>query len=161
MDSIISYFEGEKLQCIIGVVIALSLIIVSLYFLSMEKTLLKGVAYSFLPLSVFLFLICTAVIFRTPNDIERITTFYQVAPVKMQTEELPRMEKVMKSFSIIKKVEMGLFLVGVVLAIVFWRNQLLLGIGLGLTIQGLILYLFDHFAELRGSAYLEFLKSLQ
>jgi hypothetical protein len=91
---------------------------------------------------------------------ERVTTFYESEPTRMQTEELPRMEKVMKSFSVIKKVELGVVVLGIVLAIFFWRNPLVRGIALALIVEGLLLYLFDYLAEARGEVYVAFLRSL-
>lgn len=160
MESIIKYFEGEKLQCIFGAIISILFISAAVYFLFLQKPFLKGIAYSWLPLALFLLAICVGVILRTPKDIERIGTFYKSQPEKIQSEELPRMQKVMRSFGIIKKVEIGLTLVGVLLLLIFWQGDVLKGVGLGLTIIGVVLYLFDHLAEARGVVYLDFLKSL-
>jgi hypothetical protein len=116
-------------------------------------------AYSILPLAILLSVICIGVIIRTPKDIKRVTTFYQEAPEKLNSEELPRMEKVLNSFSLIKKIEIGIFILGLILMIIFWKNELIKGIALGLLIQGVILFLFDHFAESRALDYIDFLKS--
>ncbi|MEQ8474044.1 MAG: hypothetical protein RIC35_22800 [Marinoscillum sp.] len=159
MDSIVQYFNGEKLQCIIGVVISIVCIGSSVYFLQVQSVQLKGIASTFLPISIFLMIVCVGVIVRTPTDIERVTNFYNTQPAKIQTEEITRMEKVMKSFKVIKTVEIGLFLVGVALMVIFWHKDLVRGIAAGLIIQGLVMYLFDHFAELRGQVYMDFLKS--
>jgi hypothetical protein len=78
----------------------------------------------------------------------------------MQTEELPRMEKVMKTFPVIKMVEIGFIIVGVFILLFFGGNDLIKGIGIGLIIQGMLLYGFDHFAVSRGKIYFEFLNSL-
>ena len=102
MDSVLNYFNGEKIQCLIGLVISIAFIITSAYFLSTQKALLNGMAYSILPLAILLSIICIGVIVRVPKDIERVTTYYKEESVKLHTEELPRMEKVMKNFSIIK-----------------------------------------------------------
>lgn len=160
MDSIVQYFNGEKLQCIVGVVISLVSIALSAYFLATQTPLVKGMAYSFLPISLLLLAICVSVILRTPGDVERVTRFYQEQPAKIQTEELPRMEKVMKSFGIIKNVELGLFLIGVVSIVLFWQNPLVRGISAGLVVQCTVMYLFDHVAESRGEVYVNYLKSL-
>lgn len=117
-------------------------------------------AYAFIPLAGLLLAICVGVVIRTPTDIERVTTIYQTAPQKMQTDELPRMEKVMKSFTVIKRVEICFFLAGVLLGAFFWRNDLIKGIAIGLMIQSVILYLFDYSAAIRGKVYFEFLQSL-
>jgi hypothetical protein len=82
------------------------------------------------------------------------------APQKIQAEEIPNMEKVMKSFNIIKKVELVIFILGLVLSVVFWQNELMRGVAVGLVIMGISLYVFDHIAESRGETYVQFLKSL-
>jgi uncharacterized membrane protein HdeD (DUF308 family) len=160
MDNILKYFAGEKMQCTIGVIFSVLFIAASVYFLFQDKPFFKGAAYVSLPLAFFLLIICIAVLVRTPKDIERVTTSYEQSPDKLQSEELARMEKVMYSFGIIKKVELGILILGIVLAIVFWRNPLWQGVGVGLIIQGIGLYLFDHFAELRGEEYISFLQSM-
>jgi hypothetical protein len=160
MDSIVKYFEGEKLQCIIGLLIALAFIALSVYFLFLQKPIFKGFAYACLPLSAFLLIICTGVILRTSGDIERVGGFYQAAPSQMQSEEVPRMQKVMRNFRIIKQVEVGLILLGVGLVALFWRHDLMRGVAIALMVQGVILLLFDLAAEARGTEYMEFLRSL-
>jgi len=104
--------------------------------------------------------ICVGVIFRTSKDVERVSTFYRETPKSVQVEEIPRMEKVMKSFNIIKKVEIAIFIIGLAMIIIFWRNELIRGIAVGLLIMSVSLYTFDHIAESRGEAYIQFLKSL-
>lgn len=160
MDNIAKYFDGEKLQCIIGIIISIVCISISVYFLFLQKAMVKGLAYSFIPLSVLLLIICAGVVIRTPKDIARVTGFYQEKSQKLRTDEVPRMERVMNSFGIIKKVEILFFIAGLLMAIFFRHNDLVKGIAIGLMIQGAILYLFDHIAESRGKIYLEFLRSL-
>lgn len=159
MHKIATYFNGEKVQCIIGIVISLACIAASVYFLTTQKPQLKGIAYSFLPLSVFLLMICVSVVSRTAKDIDRVSNFLTEEPVKLKSEELPRMKKVMRNFGIIKKVELALFVIGLMLALAFWRTDLVRGIAIGLVIQGIVLYLFDHYAEARGDNYIQFLES--
>jgi membrane glycosyltransferase len=160
MDNIEKYFDGEKLQCILGIIIGSVCILTSIYFLFLQKPLLKGLAYSVIPLSVLLLTICIGIVIRTPKDIERVTTFYKVEPQKMQIDELPRMEKVMKTFMLIMKVEIFIFAVGLLLATFFWKYELVKGIAIGLMVLSSAFYLFDHLAAKRGETYLEFLKSL-
>jgi hypothetical protein len=49
MENIIKYFDGEKLQCIIGAVGSLIFLVASAYFLFTQKPLLKGMAYASYP----------------------------------------------------------------------------------------------------------------
>lgn len=160
MDSVLNYFNGEKIQCLIGLVISITFIIASAYFLSTQKALLNGMGYSILPLAILISIICIGVIVRVPKDIERVTTYCEEESGKLRTEELPRMEKVIKNFNILKKVEVGIFFVGWVLLFIFWGNHLIKGVALGLIIQGITLFLFDSMAESRGEIYINFLKSL-
>ncbi|MEQ8325321.1 MAG: hypothetical protein RID18_00175 [Cytophagales bacterium] len=160
MDHFTTYFNGEKLQCIAGAVFSLIGIAASVYFLFLQKPVLKGLAYAIIPLSILLLIICIGVIVRTPKDLARLTTYQEENPKNIQIEEIPRMEKVMKSFGIVKKVELAFFLIGTVLTAIFWRNELIKGIGIGLIIMGVCLYAFDHIAESRGKMYVQLLKSL-
>ncbi len=160
MDNIVKYFEGEKLQCIVGAVISLICISTSIYFLFSGKPQLKGLAYVVLPLSLFLLAICVGVIARTSSDIDRVGTFLSEAPDSIESQEIPRMEKVMKSFKIIKIVELVLLIIGLILVVAFWQNELVRGVAIGLVVMGISLYAFDHLAEARGEVYIEFLRSL-
>lgn len=160
MDNIVSYFSGEKLQCSIGIFLGLTGLVLSIYFIYLDKVLYRGIAFAFIPLSLLLIAICVGVVIRTPKDIKRVSSYYENDPNKIQTEELPRMEKVMKTFPIVKKVEIGFIIIGILLLLLFRKNDIIKGIGLGLILQGLMLYSFDHFAESRGKIYLEFLNSI-
>jgi len=160
MDSITSYFNDEKLQCTIVAVATTIFIAVSIFFLFQQKVVLKGMAYAILPFSILLLAICLGVIFRTSKDIERVTIFHKEASGNIQLKELPRMEKVMKSFDIIKKVEVVIFIIGLILTLVFWKNELIRGVAFGLIIMSASLYIFDYIADLRGGRYVEVLKSL-
>jgi hypothetical protein len=160
MNNIEKYFTGEKLQCTVGIILSLISIALAIYFLTTHKPLLRGISFTFIPLSVLLMTICIGVVIRTPKDFERTMIFYKTEPLRMQTDELPRMEKVMKNFSIIKKIEICFFIVGLLMVIFFWKNDLIRGIATGLMIQGFLLFLFDYSAEARGKVYFEFLNSL-
>lgn len=160
MNNVEKYFAGERLQCVIGMIISIACISLSVYFLFMQKPFLKGIAWPVIPLSVLLLVICTGVVIRTPKDITRVTAFLQAEPGRIKTEELPRMEKVMRSFSMIKKIELILLAAGLVIAVVFRKNDFVCGVGVGLTVLSAGLYLFDHLAEARGKEYLGVLKSL-
>lgn len=160
MDNIIRYFSGEKLQCSIGILLGLLGIALSLYFIYSNKVVLKGMAFAFVPLSTLLLAICIGIVIRTPKDIRRVSNYYENEPSKMRTDELPRMEKVMRTFPIVKIIEMGFIISGVLLVSFFRANDLPMGVGIGLVIQGIMLYVFDHFAQARGKIYLEFLNSL-
>lgn len=160
MDNIQQYFAGEKLQCSIGIFLGLIGLGIAIYFFTLNQGVFKGISYAFIPLSLFLLAICIGVVIRTPKDIKRVSSYYESEPTKMLTEELPRMQKVMKTFPIVKTVEIGFMVTGAILLLFFWNNGTIKGVGIGLIIQGIMLYGFDHFAQTRGKIYFEFLNSL-
>jgi hypothetical protein len=160
MTPITTYFSGEKLQCAIGIDIALLSIGLGIYFLLYHKSdFLSGVAYPFLVVSGFLFIICLAVVIRTPKDIARVVGYASQGPEQLKALETPRTQKVMRNFKVIKVIEMSVVLVGFGL-VVFSVESIPKGIGTGLIIQSLIMFVFDHFAEARGKTYCAYLKGL-
>lgn len=163
MNEINKYFDGEKFQCFTGIALAVISIGLAFYFLMLTKKtdFFKGIAYPFFIFSGLLFVVCTTVVIKTPKDIERVNGFVINQPEKIKTEEIPRMQKVMKSFRSIKIAEIILVLIGLGLIFFAKDNPFRRGIGFGITIQSIILYLFDHFAENRGEIYLNFLLNLK
>ena len=159
MSPIAKYFAGETTQCLAGIGISLVSIGLALYFFYLGKPVLKGMGFPFFVISVILLLICAAVVWRTPKDVKRVNSFYASTPGNLKTEELPRMEKVLTSFRIIKRVEMILGIAGIVLLLLFWNHPFLRGLGSGLIIQALIMLTFDIIAESRAKIYVAFLSS--
>ncbi len=163
LNAITEYFSGEKMQCLVGIAISAVSIALALYFLLQLKTdLYKGVAWPFLIISVLLLSICVGVVWRTAGDIERVSNYVQNEPEKIKTDEIPRMENVMRNFKVIKVVELSLLAVGIFLAM-FGASKgamQLTGIGIGLGIQSAIMYGFDYFAHKRADVYFEFLQNL-
>jgi hypothetical protein len=160
MDNIVGYFNGERLQCFIGAIVSIAFISFSIFFLFQQKAFLKGMSYVAIPFSAILLIVCIGVIFRTSKDIGRVTTFKNETPDRIQSEEIPRMEKVVKSFGVIKKIEIAIFIIGLALTMIFWRNELFRGVANGLIVMGILLYVFDDIAESRAETYIQYLKSL-
>ncbi len=162
MTPIEEYFTGEKVQCTIGIIIAAASIATALFLLLQVKTnFSKGVAYPFLAISVVLSAICIGVVFRSSKDIQRVNRFIEQDQSKIQADEIPRMEKVMRNFKIIKWGEICVFVIGLGLFLFSPNATLIKGVGLGLIIQAIMMYCFDFFAEHRGKIYWDFLQSLR
>jgi hypothetical protein len=79
---------------------------------------------------------------------------------KIKTEEIPRMETVMKNFLIYRYVELVLMIAGLILMFTFKENEFVKGVGIGLFIQAGLMLTLDFFAEKRGHEYLTFLINL-
>jgi hypothetical protein len=96
----------------------------------------------------------SAVYFRTDNQVATLLQQLQNQPTQFYQEELARMIIVNKNFDIYKIIEIALSVVGVVLVIVFRQDKnVWLGVGLGLTLQSLLMLGLDFFAEKRADAY--------
>ena len=163
------YFIAEKQAGLIFLSLGIIAIITSVVFIFFFKSnFSRGAA---IPLIVFGILQCIVgytVHTRSDNDRIKVVYAYDMNPTEIKTKELPRMEKVNKSFKIIKWVEIAFIIIGVILIFKFknnytiedsWKgNAFILGIAIALTIQAAILLCTDYFAESRALKYTTSLK---
>ena len=159
MEPINKYFNGESFQCQMGIGVALACLLIAASFIWSGKPFLKGMAWPFILIPLMLLIICISIVIRTPGDLQRVTGFYQSAPEKLKMEELPRMEKVMAGFKMIKRIEIIMGVGGILLGLLFWNRDVWCGVGVGLFFQALIMLRFDVIAEARGKIYIEYLLS--
>lgn len=158
MSAVVNYFNGEKWESYLFLLMGIITISLSIYLVFVLKTSFwKGVAIPFLLVGLLELVVGYTIVTRSPKDILRVENFIKNEPQKVQTEEIPRMEKVMQNFKVFRWVEIILIAVGILLMYstiqdTFWR-----GLGLGLFIQAGIVLGLDFFAERRGHTYLEFL----
>jgi hypothetical protein len=121
---------------------------------------MKGIAIPFLLVSSLEIIVGLTLIYRSPKDIIRVETYLSEKTEMIQTEEIPRMEKVMRNFILFRYTEITLIFLGVILMYGARQNSLWNGIGVSLFIQSSTVLLLDFFAERRGEVYLEYLKSM-
>ena len=161
MNGVSKYFNGEKFQCTIGIALALLSIAIALYFLfQVKRPFYTGISYPFMVIPVLLLMICVGVVIRSPKDIGRVNAMIQTDKTKVKTEELPRMETVMRNFRVIKWTEISFIVAGFLLFFLMPSGSLWKGVGVGLAIQAAMVLVFDIVAESRGKVYLEFLNNL-
>ena len=159
MNPVIKYFNGEKAESYIFILIGVIALAMALYFIFVLKTVFwKGLAMPFIIVASLEFIVGYTIVTRSPKDITRVETFIKKEPQSINTLEIPRMEKVMSNFVIFRYAEIALIILGMALLYssmndTFWR-----GIGLGLFIQASIVLCLDFFAERRGYHYMEYLK---
>jgi hypothetical protein len=161
MNPIIKYFNGEKSESYVFIIIGLFAFALALYFIFVLKSFFwKGVAIPFLIVALLEFIVGYTIVNRSSKDIVRVETFIKNQTQNIKTDEIPRMDKVLSNFVIYRYVEIALIVLGIVLMYssmndTFWR-----GIGLGLFIQASIVLSLDFFAERRGHIYMEYLKEI-
>lgn len=98
------------------------------------------------------------------SDAHRIEMVYayDMNPPKLKNEEMPRMERVIKSLRNSRIIEACFFFAGLVLVFLFFSNEeraIWYGIGLGLAIQAFVIFIMDQFAAKRAEQYWFYLKT--
>ncbi len=161
MNQVVKYFNGEKAESYIFILIGVVTLVLALYFFfGLKSSFWRGVAIPFVLVALLEFLVGYTIVTRSPVDIARVESFINNEPQNIKTIEVPRMEKVLSNFVIFRYAEIALIILGIILMYssmndTFWR-----GIGLGLFIQASIVLSLDFFAERRGHVYLEYLTQI-
>jgi hypothetical protein len=78
-------------------------------------------------------------------------------PDRLQSEEVVRMQKVMRNFKIYLGVELVLLILSLLVLIMMNPGSFILGAALGLAVQAGFTAVLDFIAMLRGGAYLNWL----
>lgn len=161
MEQISKYFNAEKSESVIFILLGFVAIAFAAYFfMKIKQPFYNGMAYPFIAIALIQIVVGSSVYLRSPKDIVRVNQIVQTDKSKIQTEEIPRMKTVMKNFALYKWIEITLILVGIVMYLYFRPATLLKGIGLGLFIQASFMLILDFFAESRGKIYREYLQTL-
>lgn len=160
MEQISKYFNEEKAESILFMIAGVIAIALSIYFLiKVKQPFYNGLSYSLIAIAIIQLSVGSIVYFRSPRDIVRVEQVFKNDKSKIQSEEIPRMRAVMKSFVLYRWVEIGLMITGLLLFWYFQPMNFWKGVGLGLFIQSTLMLILDFFAEKRGAAYLEYLQT--
>lgn len=155
------YFNAEKAESLLFVLVGLAAIISALWFLiQVKKPFYSGMAWPLIAVAVIQLTVGFTVYFRSPKDISRVNALLTQGKEKAIAEEVPRMHTVIKNFTIYRVVEIVLLLIGLGMLFFLKSNAMLMGIGTGLAIQASFMLLLDYFAEKRAHAYLNFIEYL-
>jgi hypothetical protein len=155
------YFNAEKFESLFFMGVGLIAILLGIYFwFSLKEPFFRGIAIPLVLIGLIQLMVGSTVYFRSPKDIIRVENIVKNEPTKIQSEEIPRMEVVMKNFVIYRYVEIALLLLGIFLFLFFPNQSFWKGVGLGLFIQAGLMLTLDYFAEKRGFEYQRFIKEL-
>lgn len=161
MNQIEKYFNAEKYESVLFVLVGIVAISFATYFfIKVKQPFYNGMAYPLIVIALLQIVVGGTVYFRSPKDIKRVNEIVLTDKAKIKTEEIPRMEVVMKNFAIYRWVEIALLVVGLIMFFFFQPMTIWKGVGLGLFIQASFMLSLDFFAENRGKTYLEFLQIL-
>jgi hypothetical protein len=161
MNPIEKYFNAEKYESVLFVLVGIIAIVIATYFfVKVKQPFYNGMAYPLVVVALIQIIAGSSVYFRSPKDIARVNEIVQTNKVKIKAEEIPRMKLVMENFDIYRWVEIVLLVTGLIMFFYFQSMTFWKGIGLGLFIQAGFMLLLDFFAESRGKIYLEYLRTL-
>jgi hypothetical protein len=161
MNQLEKYFYAEKYESIFFVLVGILAITFAAYFLiKIKQPFYNGVAYPLIAVAFIQIAVGSSVYIRSPKDIARVKEIVATNTSKIKTQEIPRMQVVMKNFIIYRWVEIVLLVAGIIMFLYFQSSTFYKGFGLGLFIQASFLLLLDYFAERRGAIYLEYLQTL-
>ncbi|MES2286137.1 MAG: hypothetical protein V4547_10645 [Bacteroidota bacterium] len=162
MEQISKYFNAEKGESLLFATVGLVAIILATYFLiKIKQPFYNGMAIPLILIALIQLTVGASVYFRSPKDILKVENMVTNDKEKIKTDEIPRMETVMKNFLIYRYVELVLMIAGLILMFAFKENEFVKGIGIGLFIQASLMLTLDFFAEKRGHEYLSFLINLE
>jgi hypothetical protein len=148
-----NYFVAEKQESVIFIAVGLLAICLS-GWLWMNGHRLKSMAYPLVIIGLMQMVVGGSVYLRTDSQVSTLSTQLQLMPAELKAEESTRMQSVMKKFSIYKAIEIMLLIVGVGMIAFLQRNDMAIGIGVGLVLQAAFTLTLDLFAEARGAEYL-------
>ncbi len=156
--SIERYFAGERKGAKVGFALTASFVAIALSALSLDTSFASGVAIVFALFSPLLAFIVGFVYLRAPKDILRVTHFAIKGTKGLEGDEIPRMKKVVRNFHIYRIGEIGMVLLGAILLLVNGES-FLGGIGVALSLLGVVFLVFDGYADRRAKRYLAALEA--
>lgn len=161
MEEVIRYFTAEKTESIGFMGAGLLALSLSIFFIFRVKLpFYNGLSYALIAIALIQIVVGASIYFRSPKDIKRVNTIIKTDKSRLMTEEIPRMDTVLKAFKLYKWIEISLIVLGILLFIFCSRLSLWAGFGLGLSLQAGIMLILDLLAEKRGQVYLEFIQGL-
>ncbi|MBG9375208.1 hypothetical protein I5907_03130 [Panacibacter sp. DH6] len=157
------YFIAEKQESLLFILLGIAAISIALVGLLYWKTpFWKGAAIPLILIALIQVIVGYTVFARSDKQRTDMVYAFETDPLKVQQQELPRMEEVNKNFVTYRWTEIILLVAGVVLALVYRSNpekQLITGIGVALAIEAAIMLGADFIAEKRAHDYTNGIKT--
>ena len=152
------YFAAERAESFLFIAVGVIALAVGAWMaLSVRKGFALGLAAPLIAVALIQLVVGTTVALRSPQDAARVERILSVERPRIASEEIPRMQVVMKNFLTYRYVEMALILAGLALMFGPLSGDVWRGAGIGLFIQASLMLALDFFAERRGAAYLDWL----
>lgn len=157
------YFVAEKqaglVLFLIGIV-ALALAVVCFFVL--KTNFYKGAAIPLLLIGVLQFFLGISHYRRSDEERKQNVYAYDMNPQELKARELPRMQGALRSIAVFKWGAAVLVLAGIALVLVYRSHPdkaLWVGLGAGLAIQALIMFVAEYLAAGKAQHYLQQLEA--
>ncbi len=162
-DRLHDYFRGEKREGPFFFGAGVLSLAAGGVFTGVGNELLRGMAYPMFGIGLLQVVVGAVVYLRTDAQVRRLDAELAASPGELKLNELYRMRRVNAQFRILKYVEAGLLLAGVVTTAVGAGvdQDTVKGIGIGLAVESGIMLTLDHLAHRRGIAYERALEAFQ
>ncbi len=161
IENMQTYFKAEKAESLIFMGVGVFGILLCLYlFFTYRNSFNNGLMIPVIGIGLIAIVVGGSVYFRTDQQMEDLASIYQKDVTAYKAQELPRMDVVNKNFDIYKVVEIAFILIGVTLIFFFQKRDFLLGLGLGMLLEGTFMLSADIFAEKRADLYTEQIQAI-
>lgn len=162
---ITNYFRGEKRESYLFISAGFVFLVLGYYgYFVSESAFHNGASIPFALIAIIQIIVGSNIAYRTDAQVRNLLDLFSKDFNAFETAEQSRMAGVMQNFTWIKRIELGLFLLGLVLLILAVGGKIstiMLGVGVGLVIQCALMLVFDLFAELRAREYLREMDRVQ
>ena len=161
MQQINNYFGAERVESLLFIAVGVVALGISAYaLLASQSAPLRGAAWPLALVALIQLGVGGGVYLRSPKDIDRVQRIVLIEGERVRSEEIPRVELVLRNFVLYRWIEIGLLVAAILLlgfaaAASAWR-----GVGIGLLIQAGLMLALDFFAERRAMVYLDWLRAL-
>lgn len=156
------YFIDEKQISLILIIISIAAIIIAVFCWFYWKTqLTKGAAIPLLIIALLQFVFSFSTYKSSDNKRVDVIYAFDMNPDKLQQEELPRMQQLLKQKSILQYTFTILFFAGALLVYYFFHKsekQFWTGFAIAVTLYSLVLFSVNFFADKKSLHYTQQLK---
>lgn len=152
-----SYFAAEKRGGLMALTIGIFACTVGGgILLSAGAPFYTGLSIPLILIGFVEMMVGTTVARRSDQQTQDLEKLLAESPAEFRREEGARMEKILRSFTRFKWIETAFIVLGLAIILANEVINFTKGLGAGLFAQGVVMLIFDIFAEKRSRAYADF-----
>lgn len=155
-----SYFQKEKIGGFVAMAIGIVACAVGgAVLLKAGSPFYTGFCIPLVLIGFIQIMVGATVARRSDLQSEDLNKLLTDSPAEFRSLESPCIATVMQKFVVFKWVELAVIAVGLALVLLIKTDNFPRGLGAGLLVQGVIMLVFDFFAEKRGKEYSGFVRN--